>query len=197
MVKVLVKPELSDGIINLRAYKKADALIIYEAVRESIEMLKPWMGWCSEWYELKDTEDYLKICKEGWEKGRMYDFGIFSASDGRFLGGCGLNRVGNYSHQLNMGYWVRRSEMGKGYASRAAKLLTLWAFENTGICRLEISAGVENKASQRVAQKAGAKREALLRSYVDVRGKAMDCYVCSITPKDLPEVLGKSIGNKY
>lgn len=190
------KQELSDGLITLRTYKEEDIPAVCEAVRESIETLKPWMGWCSEAYSIEDAEIFVKSCDENWEKGRMYDFGIFEVSSGRFLGGCGLNKVGNYTNQLNMGYWVRRSEMGKGYVPRAVKLLIPWAFENTGIYRLEISAGVENKASQRVAQKVGAKREACLRSYVDVRGEAMDCYVCSIIPEDLTGISKENTKDK-
>ena len=43
----------------------------------------------------------------------------------------------------------------------------------------------ENLASQRVAEKAGFRREALLRSYVELKGRRRDVYMYALLREDL------------
>jgi hypothetical protein len=42
------QPELSDGPLIVRAYQEADMTLLFEAVRESIPEVSPWLGWCHE-----------------------------------------------------------------------------------------------------------------------------------------------------
>jgi RimJ/RimL family protein N-acetyltransferase len=56
------------------------------------------------------------------------------------------------------------SYRGRGFTTRAAQLLSLWAFAETDIARLIAGAVPDNLASHRVLEKAGFKREAYLRS---------------------------------
>ena len=59
------------------------------------------------------------------------------------------------------------------------KLLVAWAFANTDFCRLEVIASVENVPSQRVAEKAGAVREGVLRSRIKVQDRMHDAVIYS------------------
>jgi RimJ/RimL family protein N-acetyltransferase len=54
-----------------------------------------------------------------------------------------------------------------------------------GLQRIEILAAVGNKASQRVAEKAGAKKEGLLRKRLSIRGQAHDAVMYSLIASDL------------
>ena len=60
------------------------------------------------------------------------------------------------------------------------RLVAQWAFLHTDLVRLEIIAAVDNVPSQRVAARAGAQREGVLRSRLLVRGQFQDAVVFSL-----------------
>jgi RimJ/RimL family protein N-acetyltransferase len=62
-----------------------------------------------------------------------------------------------------IGYGVRSSERGKGYACEALGALSRWALTAGGIQRAWLTANTDNAASVRVAEKAGFRREGTLR----------------------------------
>jgi RimJ/RimL family protein N-acetyltransferase len=102
-----------------------------------------------------------------------------------FLGGVGVNFI-NRIHQFgNLGYWVRTSATGKGVASRSSRLVARFALEELGLNRIEIVAAVSNIASQRVAEKMGAVREAVLRNRLLMRGVPQDAVMFSLVHEDL------------
>jgi ribosomal-protein-serine acetyltransferase len=101
------------------------------------------------------------------------------------LGGVGLNFI-NRVHQVgNLGYWVRTSAAGQGIATSAARGMARYGFEEVGLHRIEILAAVPNIASQRVAEKAGAVREAVLRNRLLIGGKSQDAVMFSLIPEDI------------
>jgi RimJ/RimL family protein N-acetyltransferase len=70
-------------------------------------------------------------------------------------------------------------------ASRALRLLTRWAAREHDLARLHLIVEPANVASQRVAEKAGFRREALLRSYIELKGTRRDVYLYALLPEDL------------
>ncbi len=175
---------LTDGKILLRPYKMSDAADIYQAIRESIKEVGAWLPFAHEGYALKETKDWLKKQDKEWNKGDAYDFGIFDAKDGSFIGGCGINAVSKMSRHANLGYWVRTSRIGQGIAPTATRLLAKWGFDVLKLNRIEVVVAVGNEKSLRAAAKAGAKREGVLRNRLILRDKAQDAVMHSLIPED-------------
>jgi RimJ/RimL family protein N-acetyltransferase len=50
---------------------------------------------------------------------------------------------------------------GRGYATRAVRLVARWAFDSAGVARLVAGTLPSNVGSQRVLEKAGFRREGL------------------------------------
>lgn len=181
------KLELTDGRIVLRPYDIKDVAKIYEGIQESMTEMFPWLPFVHEGYSIKETRDHLRKCPGNWKKGLSYSFSIFDARDGVLLGGCGLNRLDKENRNANLGYWVRKSRMGEGVAPAATRLLTKWGFDVLKLVRIEILVAVENQRSLRVAEKAGAKREGVLRNRLTVRDKVYDAMMHSLVPEDFQE----------
>lgn len=74
---------------------------------------------------------------------------------------------------------------GKGYATEAVRLLTPYLFEKH-INRVQLAIHPENKASQRVAQKAGYTMEGRMRGSWFHQGKFQDLEIWSILRDELP-----------
>jgi len=175
--------ELTDGEIVARPYRPDDIPAVYEAARESIPELSRWMPWCHANYAIEETTAFILSRPDGWARDAEYGFGVFRR-DGRFLGGVGMNFV-NRVHQLaNLDYWVRTTETGHGVASRAARLVAGFGIEKLKFQRLEILAATGNLPSQRVAEKAGAVKEAVLRQRLRLHGQPVDAVLYSLVAGD-------------
>jgi ribosomal-protein-alanine N-acetyltransferase len=74
----------------------------------------------------------------------------------------------------------------RGAAATALGLVSRWALGTLGLERLELLADPRNRASQRVAERAGYVREGTLRSYQPFKGRRMDAVMFSLLPADLP-----------
>ena len=176
---------LTDGVVLLRPYGSGDVERLYQAARESITEMSPWMPWCHADYSIEESRTWIESRAEAWAKGTDYDFVITGAKDGSFLGGCGLNHIDHKNRIANLGYWVRTSRTKRGVASAAVRFLVQFGLGKLKLNRIEIMAAVGNKASQRVAEKVGARREGILRNRIVVRDRVCDAVMFSLIPEDL------------
>jgi RimJ/RimL family protein N-acetyltransferase len=184
---------LADGPLLLRPYLAGDADAVFEAALESIVKVNPWLSWCHPGYTKGESKSWIKTCRTSWAQGTAYEFAIIDNADGGFLGGCGLNNINAAYKMANLGYWVRSGRTKHGIATGAARIVARFGFQALGLNRIEIIAAVENKASQRVAEKAGAKREAVLRNRIILNDKPVDGVMFSLVPQDFaPEVAPSS-----
>ena len=177
--------KLTDGNIFVRPVRLDDAEALYEAVRESIPEVSLWLPWCHENYAIEETREFLSTRLNPPASEEAYSFGIFDKASEQFLGGAGLNFFNRVHQVANLGYWVRTSATGKGVASRATRLVARFGFTQLNLQRIEILAAVPNVASQRVAEKAGAVREGVLRKRLLIRGHAHDAIMFSLVAEDL------------
>lgn len=180
-----IKTEFSDEAILIRRYRAEDAAAVYEAVRESIPEVSKWMPWCHKDYAIEETSAFLASQEESWAEGKDYGFGIFDAGTHAYYGGVGLNHIVEEYRYANLGYWVRTGAAGRGIASRATRLAARFGFEELGLQRVEIVAAVENVGSQRTAEKAGARREGVLRKRIVLYGVTHNAVLYSLVAEDL------------
>jgi RimJ/RimL family protein N-acetyltransferase len=169
--------------ISLRMYDMADVDEHFAAVSASQKELEPYMPWCHAKYSLDESTAWVASRDSAFLAGAAYDFVIVS-SEGRILGACGLNQIDDRNRRANLGYWVRTDATRRGVATAATVLLADWAFANTPLDRLEIMVAKSNVASQRVAEKAGAVREGLLRRRLVEKNGAEDAVIYSILRSD-------------
>jgi ribosomal-protein-serine acetyltransferase len=181
-----MRTELRNQRIRIRRYLAEDVPLLFEAARESIdETFTRWMPWCHPDYTIAESSAFVLSREEAWQKGEEYDFAIFDLESGAFLGGVALNQF-NRDHGLaNLGYWIRRSAMGRGIAPIAALLTARFGFEDLGLHRVEIVMAVENERSQRVAEKTGAQREGVLRNRLSIADRRHDAVMYSLVAADL------------
>ncbi|MEE8353937.1 MAG: GNAT family protein, partial [Dehalococcoidales bacterium] len=114
------------------------------------------------------------------------EFTMNDPTDGSFIGGCGLNGINRVNGTANLGYWVRTGWTRRGVATAATLLLAEFGIRHAGLTRIEILTATGNRASRRVAEKAGATREGVLRNRLLVHGKLHDAVLYSVIPGDLP-----------
>jgi RimJ/RimL family protein N-acetyltransferase len=176
--------QLTDENILLSPFQESDVDQLYEAVRESLADIKPWMSWAHNNYSWSEAESFIRITRTRWVEKSLFAFGIIDAINGDALGGCSLSHKHPIYHFCNVGYWVRSSRHGQGIAGRAAKLAARYGFEQAGIIRAEIVMAVENEKSRRVAEKINAHYEGILHNRMVVGKDIYDAHMYSLLPSD-------------
>ena len=174
-----------DGQLLLRPPLIDDAENIYNAVQVSKPELMPWMDWCRPDFSLDVPIEWIKNQPQDWEQGINYQFLIFDNKSQQFLGGCGLNNINQYYLLANLGYWVRSDRHREGIATEATKRIALFGFQKLGLRRIEIVTREENWASRRVAEKAGAVFEGILRKRIKLGDINVYAAMYSLIIEDL------------
>lgn len=142
------------------------------------------MDFAHDGYSVEQSKAWVSSRPREWTDGSAYDFAIVDGQDSEYLGGCGINRFDEGRNIANLGYWVKTSRTGRGVATAAARLLGRFGIEQLGLKRIGLRIAVPNAASQRVAEKSGARRECVLRNGMFVRDLTYDCVVYSFIPQD-------------
>jgi ribosomal-protein-alanine N-acetyltransferase len=91
------------------------------------------------------------------------------------------------SRQLEIGYSLLPNERGKGYCSEAVKIMVDYLFLSKDTRRIQAQTDPRNLASQKVLEKAGFKKEGILRGTFFVRGQWTDSYVYGILREEWKE----------
>jgi RimJ/RimL family protein N-acetyltransferase len=177
----IVSPQLV-----IRCYNPTDAPLLAQAVSESLEHLLPWMPWAAAEPEPLDAKvERLRLMRSKFDQGADFVYGVFNPQQERLLGGCGLHtRVG--SKALEIGYWIHKDFINRGYATELSAALTRVAFEIQKVERLEIHCSVENLPSAAVPRKLGFRQEAILRKRSFAYGRASDQMVWTLFADEYP-----------
>lgn len=134
---------------------------------------------------LADVTGYISVQQKAWGKDIAYSFVIVDQRTKGIIGGCGITQINRRHNFANMYYWVRSSRTRDGIATHAIRLLARFGIESVRLQRVEIVVALENRASLRVAEKAGAKREGTLRKRITVGNTVHDAAMFSLVAEDL------------
>lgn len=176
---------LSGQSVCLRRFHADDIPALYAAACESLGELCACMTWCHPGYSIEDSTSFILKSHNQWEKGQHFSFAICDLEDGTFLGSIGLSHLNPTHRFANLGYWVRSGRSGRGIATAATRLVARWAFDELNLNRLEIVVAANNRPSQRVAEKVGARREGVMRRRLILAGQQLDAFMYALVPADL------------
>lgn len=148
----------------LRAWRQEDAVLLKEAVDHSLPELKRWMPWAaSEPSPLESFIERIEKFRRAFEEGRDWTYGVLDPDGTRALGSAGLHARGE-AGRLEIGYWIRSGETGKGLATEVAAALAERAFAFHGVEAVEIRCDPLNVASAAVPRRLGFRHAATLEA---------------------------------
>ena len=138
------------------------APLMQEAIQESIDDLKIWLSWAKYIPSLEECKERAATAFEKFSESRELRFYIFAKDEQKFIGRIGLHRIDWSVPKFEIGYWIRTSCQGQGYATEAVELLTQFAFRELHANRVEIRCDDNNLRSKAIPQKLGFKLEGIL-----------------------------------
>ena len=176
------------AIVHLRRYQPGDEHALFEALNASRADVSRWMPDFAAPLSLDHLRAWVRDLASIEAKSSEENRAIVRPEDGAFLGSVGLSRISPTHRAAGMFYWVHSAHAGKGVATAAIRAMARLAFEELGLARVEMLVAVQNAASMRAAEKAGAVREGVLRSRFLLADGRHDAVVLSIVPEDLRRV---------
>ncbi|MEU6205592.1 GNAT family N-acetyltransferase [Micromonospora musae] len=174
---------LTDGVVTLRPLGPDDVDVMHrlhtrpEVVANQAPPVPP---------DRAAIERRCRLSASQWLTGELARLLILDAATGEPAGSCGLSVSDPQAGEGTVGYALLPQWRGRGYATRAVRLLAGWAFGPAGLARLAAGTVPENVASHRVLEKVGFRREGLLRGRLPgLAGTRIDDLVFGLTPDEL------------
>ncbi|MBI3050933.1 GNAT family N-acetyltransferase [Candidatus Woesearchaeota archaeon] len=159
MEKVLAGSE-----ILLRPLRPSDAIDIYLNVRH--RAISRYTENIPYPYPRKAAEKFIAKSALAWKKKEGYAFAIVSRKKAELIGLISLNKVDWKARRATIGYWLGKKHWGKGIMSAAVRMALQFAFAKLRLNKVEATAFEENRASNRVLQKAGFSHEGTVRQHI-------------------------------
>lgn len=162
---------MSDGATALRSWRESDIPALSAACQDP--QIPRWTRVPSPYGEA-EARLYLHQRYDSLRSGTSAPFAVVAPDDGPLLGSISLLRFAWVDARAEVGYFLAHEARGKGHAVRAVRLICGWGFGTLGLERIDLLVATGNAASQRVAERAGFTREAVLRAYYPSKHGRLD-----------------------
>ena len=140
----------------LRPPQAGDGTVLFEGMEETFDQLHQWMNpWAK---ELGTAQEAEATCRRAHARFILREdmmVLVFDKATNKFIGASGLHRFDWTLLRFEIGYWVRASAQGKGYATDIANALTRYAFGALDARSVMIGYAAGNEHSKNVIEKLG------------------------------------------
>jgi RimJ/RimL family protein N-acetyltransferase len=170
---------LEGNNVNLRLMEKEDLPLFVE-----------WMNNPEFWGEYFSPIQRTKAEMEKFFESNPLEYRqfIIEKKNGTKIGGIAhFNVLAPYGKMLEMGYALLPSERGKGHCTEAAQIIVDYLFLSKDIACIQATTDVGNVASQKVLEKAGFKKEGIMRKRFFSNGGWRDTVMLSILREEWKE----------
>jgi RimJ/RimL family protein N-acetyltransferase len=169
-------PEVIDTPrLVLRAAAPEFAPQLADLLADSRPHLAAWLDWEPKQTTPAELADWGRRAEVSWADRRCFEWWAFLKADGRMVAGLDLHSWDWAVPRAEVGYWGRTPDLGRGLVTEAVSAVCEVAFGRLGVRRLQALCDARNRPSCRLAERAGFRREGLLRDYErDPRGELCD-----------------------
>jgi RimJ/RimL family protein N-acetyltransferase len=139
----------------VRDYRSTDAEAIWQAIAESRSSLARWVPDIARRQTPAEVRSGLKLLAGQRERGQSQVFGLWERASGAFVGEVGLYQLEWDRRSAEIGYWLRQTARGHGYAAEGFQRVCAHASTALELRRVEAHIALDNVASRRLAERQG------------------------------------------
>lgn len=189
--------KLTDGIVTLRNFRRTDKYRMAELANNEKVAINLRDAFPHP-YSVADAQQFINSFI-GQKPVQIFAIEY----EGKYVGNIGLVKQADvYSKSAELGYFIGEPYWNRGITTRAVNLICEYGFRELDVVRIYSGIFEFNSPSQRVLEKCGFSREAVLRSAVCKKGVMYDeiRYAKVIAPaadgnrEEADEVTGEIIG---
>ncbi len=171
-------PELSTERLILRKVQRIDAADLYEYCRSPISA--KFADW-NVHESLSVTKQYISWLLASVRKGEYMTWVIELKETGEVIGTCSFTNMDKDFRVAEIGYGIKSTAWGKGYASEAVEAVMNYGFCVIGLVRIFARIMKENSRSIHLASRVGMECEGFMKKAVWCKGAPHDLYYYAIT----------------
>jgi len=155
-------PTLTDGVVTLRRWRLED---VDAAVAGQDDLVAHWFGWPEDGVTAERQSEAIAAWHRAYDNDRSV-VAFVAEVEGELVGCVDIRRAGPGVGEMSWALF--RGHRGRGYATRAVRMLADYALTEVGqgglgYWRVEAKVEPDNQASLRVATRSGLRREGLRR----------------------------------
>ena len=174
-------PELTGSRLRLRALAAHDADALF-ALHADTRVMRYWS--CPPWTDRQQAVEQIARYAREREATEFYSWVATLDRDDTLIGTCSLFGIQHAHARCDIGYALAPQYWGRGYASEMLSLGLDHAFERLGLNRIEADIDPLNIASCKLVERAGFRREGLLRERWRVGGGVQDTALYGLLRSD-------------
>jgi ribosomal-protein-alanine N-acetyltransferase len=132
--------------------------------------------------KLEETKRFLENVVALYENNNTeFSWAIELIDTGKMIGVVKLFEISKNNQRAEVSYILNSRFQGKGYINEAISAVINFAFTEMKLLRVQARCTSDNKASEKVMQKANMQYEGLLRKYWVLKGEPKDVVLYAIT----------------
>lgn len=167
-----------DENINLELIAEQHAAGLYAVIEANRARFAEFLAWGDNAGSLENFNNYIKNCELQYQQGNDINFVILL--DEKPVGKMGLHYINTHNRSAEIGYWLGKSEEGKGIITKSCRGLISYGFTALDLNRIEIKAAVSNVRSLAIPKKLNFTKEGILRQADQVNGRFLDLVLYSM-----------------
>ncbi len=177
MYEMMVDPDL-----KLREFTEEDAPALFRVIRDNKSHLRHGLQWVDRILKEEHALNYIRDTHQMQKNMEGVAYGIFKKRD--LIGGIDMHNWDHSLQKAKMGYWLIKTEEGKGFMRECGTALINYCFDKLLINKLEIEFLTDNHRSNALAHHLGFKIEGILRDSILANGLLRDLVVCGLLRKE-------------
>jgi RimJ/RimL family protein N-acetyltransferase len=177
-------PTLTASRVALRSLREGDAPALLEVFGDP-EVARYWSS--PPWTGLDAAARLVAETHERLRARTLFQWGVARRGDDVVIGTCTLLRPEPRHRRAEIGFALGRRSWGRGLGSEAVATLIGFAFGPLSLHRLEADVDPRNGRSLRLLERAGFRREGLLRERYHVAGEIQDTVFLGLLRREWRE----------
>ncbi len=149
--------------LMIRPVMPGDGQATHDAIEETFDQLHRWMPWAGKQIEPSATEINIREAHARFILRKDFRMNGYERQSERLVVCSGLHDPDWKIGRFEIGYWVRKSAQGQGYAAEIANALARYAFSVLNARRVESRHAEGNQASRATIRKLGFDHEGVRR----------------------------------
>lgn len=174
-------PVIETERLKLRRLEMADAPDMFEYASEpAVSRFMPWQAHQT----TDDTAEFIDFILKGYANNSKLTWAIELKSENRMIGTIDFVSWLQKRQRAEIGYTLSHNYWGRGLMHEAAEALIDFGFKEMDLIKVEAPIMLDNKQSQRVAEKLGMIREGVSRKHMIIKGEYVDLAMYAVLKEE-------------